>query len=93
MNLTCQILNCHGFVLVVKICLNVPVPYIFIYIKDMNIFISALSGRSVDSIGNVTVFFLYCIKIYCWMVFFFFTVSFFLNEYHRFVSFNHNYST
>lgn len=57
MNLTCQILNCHGFVLVVKICLNVSVPYIFIYIKDMNIFISALSGRSVDSIGKCNFFF------------------------------------
>lgn len=59
MNLTCQMLNCHGFVLIVKNCLNVSVPYIFIYIKDMNIFISALSGRSVDSIGNVTVFFFF----------------------------------
>lgn len=48
-----------------------PVPNIFIY-KDMNIFISALSGRSVDSIGNVIVFFFICIKIYCWMVFSFF---------------------
>lgn len=47
-NLSCQRLNFHGFVLVVKICLNLSVPYIFIY-KDVNIFIS---GRSVGSIGN-----------------------------------------
>lgn len=80
----------EGFVLVVKICLNVSVPYIFIY-KDMNIFIIALSGRSVNSIGNVIVFFLHCIRIYGWMVFSFFT-AWFLNQYHSSVSFNHNYS-
>lgn len=65
--LSCQRLNFHGFVLVVKICLNLSVPYIFIY-KDVNIFIS---GGSVGSIGNGIDFFLYCIKIYCWMVYIF----------------------
>lgn len=49
-------LNCHGFVLVVQICLNFSVPYIFIY-KYVNIFISALSERSVGSIGNGFFFF------------------------------------
>lgn len=54
-NLSCQRLNCHGFVLVVKNCLDLSVPYIFIY-KDVNIFISALSGRSVGYIGHGLVF-------------------------------------
>ena len=49
--LSCQRLNFHGFVLVVKSCLNLSVPSIFIY-KDMNIFISAISGQSVGSNGN-----------------------------------------
>lgn len=63
-------------------CKNLFVPYIFIY-KDVNIFISALSGRSVGSIGNGIVCFLCCITIYCWMVYIFsiFTV-WFLNQYH-----------
>lgn len=72
----------------VWMCLS---PTFFIY-KDVNIFISALSERSVGSIGNEIVF-LYCIMLYCWIVyiFLFFTV-WFLNQYHSFVSFNHNYS-
>lgn len=91
-NLSRQRLNFYGFVLVVKISLTLSVPYIFIY-KDMNIFISALSGRSVGSIGNEFsfVFFLALRSIAGWYIFSFFTV-WFLNQYHSFVFFNHNYS-
>lgn len=90
-NLSCERLNCHGFVLVVKICLNMSVPYIFIY-KDVNIFISALNGRSVGSIGNGIVFFFIALRsIAGWYIFSFVTV-WFLNQYHSFVSFNHTYS-
>lgn len=59
----------------------------------MNIFISALSGQSVGSIGNRIVF-LFFLALRCiagWYIFSFFTVSF-LNQYHSFVSFNHSYS-
>lgn len=68
-NLSCQRLNFHGFVLVVKICLTLSVPYIFIY-KDVNIFIS---GRSVGSIGNGNCFFFIASRSSAgWYVFFFF---------------------
>lgn len=67
------------------------VPYIFIY-KDVNIFISALNGRSVGSIGNGIVFFFIALRsIAGWYIFSFVTV-WFLNQYHSFVSFNHTYS-
>lgn len=74
----CQRLNCLGFVLVVKICLNVSVPYVFIY-KDMNIFIIVSSGRSVNSVGNVIVFSSLHKDLLLDGIFLFFTV-WFLNQ-------------
>lgn len=63
-------------------------PLNFLY-KDVNIFISALSGRVfVLSEIELLFFSLSCIKIYCWMVYFSFVLSGFeINI--SFVLFNH----